>query len=225
MNVEERYSRQSGIIPGEKLNTLHATVIGTGAIGRNVAIQLASIGCQNLKIIDFDTVEESNVASQGFLETNIGVKKVDAVAAICKGINSNINLTVIDGRYKRNMDVGDIVFFCVDSMEIRTLIWENVKEKASLMIDGRMSAETLRVITIEDKISAMHYPTTLFNDSEAFAGSCTAKTTIYCANIAAGYMVSSLAKWLREIPNDPDVLYNLISNEVILNKIETAKAV
>jgi len=34
------------------------------------------------------------------------------------------------------------------------------------------------------------YPTTLFRTEEAFVGPCTAKTTIYCANIAAGLMVA-----------------------------------
>jgi hypothetical protein len=49
--------------------------------------------------------------------------------------------------------------------------------------DGRMSAEVLRILTACDSDSRYHYPKTLFSAEEAYTGSCTAKTTIYCAKI------------------------------------------
>ena len=39
-----------------------ATVIGVGAIGRQVAIQLTAIGVPHLQLIDFDHVEIGNLA-------------------------------------------------------------------------------------------------------------------------------------------------------------------
>jgi len=47
-----------------------------------------------------------------------------------------------------------------------------------------------------------HYPSTLFTAEEAFTGSCTAKSTIFTANIAAGMMVEQFTKWLRGLPAD-----------------------
>ena len=41
---------------------------------------------------------------------------------------------------------------------------------------------------------------TLFAAEEAYAGSCTAKTTIYCANLAAALMLAQFTKWLRRLP-------------------------
>jgi len=38
----------------ERLHTCKATVIGVGAIGRQVALQLTSIGIRWLQIVDFD---------------------------------------------------------------------------------------------------------------------------------------------------------------------------
>ena len=39
----ERYSRQKDIVPEERINQCQATVIGVGAIGRQVALQLTAI--------------------------------------------------------------------------------------------------------------------------------------------------------------------------------------
>ena len=80
-----------------------------------------------------------------------------------------------------------------------------------------MSAEVLRVITAYDLKSREHYPTTLFQAREAFAGSCTAKTTIYCANIAAGFMLSQFTKYLRQLPVDSDIQLNLLASEINVN--------
>jgi lactate dehydrogenase-like 2-hydroxyacid dehydrogenase len=44
MSNNDRYSRQKDIIPAERINNCRATVVGVGAIGRQVASQLAAIG-------------------------------------------------------------------------------------------------------------------------------------------------------------------------------------
>ena len=77
-----------------------------------------------------------------------------------------------------------------------------------------MSAETLRILTAYDVESRHHYPTTLFRAVEAFAGPCTAKTTIYCANIAAGLMLAQFTKYLRQLPIDYDIQLNLLASEL-----------
>ena len=58
----ERDLRQRDIVPPERLAACKATVIGVGAIGRQVALQLAAIGVPHLQFIDFDTVEPVNLA-------------------------------------------------------------------------------------------------------------------------------------------------------------------
>ena len=80
--------------------------------------------------------------------------------------------------------------------------------------DTRMSAEVLRVITACDDKSRLYYPTTLFTAEEAHAGPCTAKGTIYCANIAAGFMLAQFTKYLRLLPVDPDIQVNLLASEI-----------
>jgi len=59
-----------------------------------------------------------------------------------------------------------------------------------------------------------HYPTTLFRTEEAFVGPRTAKTTIYCANIAAGLMVAQFTRYLRQLPAEVDIQMNLLASEL-----------
>jgi len=210
----ERYSRQKDIVPPKRIAACKATVIGVGAIGRQVALQLTAMGVPWLQLVDFDLVETSNLASQGYLEEDLGKLKVEATAAQCRRINSGVEIMPVAERFRRSMEVGNAIFCCVDSIDVRRLIWEATGNSASFFTDGRMSAETLRVLTACDAESRRHYPTTLFRTEEAFVGPCTAKTTIYCANIAAGLMVTQFTKYLRQLPVEADIQLNLLASEM-----------
>ena len=214
MNSIERYSRQKDIVPRDRLEQCKATVIGVGAIGRQVALQLAAIGIPWLELIDFDLVEESNLASQGYLQDDLQRYKVDATADLCQQTNHMLEVHVASDRFRRSMEIPDTVFCCVDKIDIRRLIWEAVKDRAAFFCDGRMSAEVLRVLTGCDSASREHYPSTLFAAEEAYQGACTAKTTIYCANVAAGIMLAQFTKHLRGLPIDPDIQFNLLTSEL-----------
>jgi len=211
---QERYSRQKDIVPAERIDACKATVIGVGAIGRQVALQLTTMGISWLQLVDFDTVEISNLASQGYSETDLGKLKVEATAQLCTWMDSSIEIHALAERFRRSMEIGNVVFCCVDSIQVRQLIWRTVADKVRFFCDGRMSAEVLRVLAAYDPESRKHYPTTLFDADEAFVGSCTAKTTIYCANIAAGLMISQFTRFLRRLPVDPDLQFNLLTSEL-----------
>jgi len=210
----ERYSRQADIVPRERIMDCKATVIGVGAIGRQVAIQLTAIGVPVLQLVDFDHVEISNLASQGYLQKNLKRPKVDATSEFCREINYDLQVEVVLDRFKRTTPVGNCVFCCVDNIETRKHIWDAVKDKVNFFCDGRMSAEALRIITACDEKSREYYPKTLFTAEQAHIGPCTAKTTIYCANIAAGFMLAQFTKYLRLLPIDPDIQVNLLASEI-----------
>jgi len=212
--LQDRYVRQKDIVPAERLAGCRATVIGLGAIGRQIALQLTAMGISRLQLVDFDTVEASNLASQGYLEADLGKFKVEATASLCRQINSDIELQWLKQPFRRSMETGDIVFCPVDSIHTRRLIWQAVKNKVRLFVDGRMTAEVIRIITACDAESRRYYPTTLFSQNEAFEGPCTARSTIYCANIAAGFMLAQFARYLRQLPIDRDIQLNLLASEL-----------
>ena len=216
MITEDRYSRQASVVPEDVLSQHRVTVIGVGAIGRQVALQVTAIGAPWVQLIDFDHVDEVNLPVQGFREDEIGQGKVFAVAQAMKELQKGIRVVALPKPFKASQldDFGNIVFCCVDDIEIRGKIWKDVKDVVDVFIDGRMTAESLRVISVTDEESREYYPTTLFKSAEAYQGSCTAKSTIYCANIAAGVMVSQFTKTLRNIPVDCDVSINLLSMEM-----------
>lgn len=212
--MNERFSRQANIVPRERILDCKATVIGVGAIGRQVAIQLAAVGIPCLQLVDFDHVEISNLASQGFMQKDLERPKVDATSEFVREINHDIQVEVLLDRFKRSTPVGDVVFCCVDKIQARRHIWHSIKDKVNFYCDGRMTAEVLRVITACDQDSREYYPQTLFTAQDAHRGPCTAKTTIYCANIAAGFMLAQFTKYLRMLPVDSDIQVNLLASEI-----------
>ncbi|MCY2927953.1 MAG: ThiF family adenylyltransferase [Planctomycetota bacterium] len=214
MSSDERYSRQRDIVPPDRIAACRATVIGVGAIGRQVALQLAAVGVSWLQLIDFDVVEASNLSSQGYLEADLGRAKVEATGDLCRRIQGGQQLHLVNDRFRRSMEIGDVIFTCVDKIEIRRTIWDSVKDRVQFFTDGRMSAEVLRVLTACDAPGRQHYPTTLFTAGEAYVGACTARSTVFCANIAAGLMVAQFAKFLRRLPVDVDIQFNLLAGEL-----------
>ena len=224
---DERYSRQSALVPTEKLAQRKVTVIGVGAIGRQVALQLAAMGVQHLQLVDNDNVEESNIASQGYKEKDIGLHKVECTGLDCIAINSEMKIGVYPKKFDSEMKVYETVFCCVHDITTRKEIWEDVSSrwftagevhKNDFFCDGRMAAESLRIITAYDAESRKHYPTTLFSQEQAFRGSCTAKSTIYSANVISGMMVAQFAKYLRDAPVEIDMSYNLQTSELTVLK-------
>jgi sulfur carrier protein ThiS adenylyltransferase len=212
--LTERDLRQRDIIPPERLAQYRPTVIGVGAIGRQVALQLAAIGVPWLQLIDHDTVEEVNLAPQGFLQDDLGRPKVQAVGDLCHQINPMLEMHEHAERFRRSAEIGDVVFLCVDSIQTRQHIWDAIKDRVDFLADGRMTAEIVRVLAAADQPSREHYPTTLFQAEEAVQGACTAKSTIFTANIAAGLMLEQFARWLRRMPVDADLQLNLLTSEL-----------
>lgn len=213
MNPSNRFERQQDLVPEERLGNVAATVIGIGAIGRQVALQLASIGVRRLQLIDFDTVDLSNVTTQGYRRSDIGRPKVEATRDAVGDIDPDIVVGCVSDRFRSRYSGGDAIFCCVDSISARSAIWRFVEHRCQFWADGRMLGETIRILTAADQQSRQHYPTTLFEQSEAQPGRCTAHGTIYTANVAAGLMVHQFARWLRGTAVDWDTTVSLLAGE------------
>lgn len=216
-NVTDRDARQRDIVPPQRLAECQAMVVGVGAIGRQVALQLAAMGVPDLRLVDPDQVEVVNLACQGYLDQDLGQPKVQATATLCRQINPQVKVSTETARFRSSMEVGNALFCCVDDIEVRQRIWQAAHTRLRFFADGRMSAEVLRVLAAADEPSRKHYPTTLFASTEAYQGACTAKSTIFTANIAAGMMLSQFSKWLRQLPIDKDLTLNLLSAELSVN--------
>jgi molybdopterin-synthase adenylyltransferase len=212
--MSDRFVRQAGLVPREILSALTVSLIGVGAIGRQVALQLASMGVQRLQLIDFDVVDETNITTQGYRRQDLGLPKVEALGRSIAEIDESIDVAIVRDRYRPKQDVGECVFCCVDSISDREAIWRVVRSNVRFWCDGRMLGETIRILTVADDLGRAHYLTTLFAQSEAQVGSCTSRSTIYTANVAAGLMLHQFCRWLRNRPTDADVSLNLLASEL-----------
>jgi len=179
-----------------------------------VALQLAALGVRQLQLIDFDCVELTNVTSQGYWQTDIGLAKVTATQEAIARIDPDIVVESVCDRYRPRMPLASVVFCCVDSIETRAAIWRTVQHRCQFWTDGRMLGEVIRVVAAADPASRDYYRTTLFTAAEAQQGSCTARSTIYAASIAAGLMVHQFTRWLRQLPIDRDTSVNLLAGEL-----------
>jgi sulfur carrier protein ThiS adenylyltransferase len=216
VTTEDRFTRQQDLVPSARLAPLVLTVIGVGSIGRQVARTLAAIGARRMRLVDFDHVEDSNRTTQGYLAQDVGLPKVVAMAREIARLDPSIDVELVEDRYRPKLAVGEAVFCAVDSIETRAAIWRSAGRRARFWADGRMLADTIRVLVAADEAGRRHYPTTLFSASEAHPGRCTAMNTFDTAQIAAGLMVHQFRRWLRGQATDPDAVLNLLSGELIL---------
>ena len=73
----EQLYRGPGAI--EKLAALRIVLCGAGAVGSNLADNLARQGVAQLRAIDYDRIEEHNVSTQLYGESEVGTFKVEAL--------------------------------------------------------------------------------------------------------------------------------------------------
>jgi molybdopterin/thiamine biosynthesis adenylyltransferase/rhodanese-related sulfurtransferase len=93
----ERYSRHLIIpefnIEGQrKLKAAKVLVIGTGGLGSPLLLYLTAAGIGTIGLVDFDTVDQSNLQRQVLFTVNdVGKHKVDAAIERLKGLNPHVN--------------------------------------------------------------------------------------------------------------------------------------
>jgi len=98
----KRFSRQTildevGLIGQQKLKRARVLVVGAGGIGCPVLQYLNSCGVGTLGIVDFDSVEHSNLHRQVLYgPQDVGRKKVEVAAERLKSQNPDVNIEWFD---------------------------------------------------------------------------------------------------------------------------------
>ena len=103
-------------------------VLGCGAIGSNIAMQLGSIYKEaQFTLVDFDQVEERNVATQSYFLPHIKMKKAVALQIMMglkvkKRMINIITHKIVDQKeVSKLMKEHDLVLDCFDNAESRKL--------------------------------------------------------------------------------------------------------
>jgi molybdopterin/thiamine biosynthesis adenylyltransferase/rhodanese-related sulfurtransferase len=93
-----RYSRhlilpEVGYEGQQKLKAAKVLCVGTGGLGAPLSLYLAAAGVGTLGLVDFDTVDASNLQRQVIHSTStVGKLKVDSAEIMLKGLNPNLNV-------------------------------------------------------------------------------------------------------------------------------------
>ena len=84
----------------DKLKSSSVLVIGSGGLGCPAALYLAAAGVGKLGIIDFDTVDISNLQRQiAFSYADVGKPKVEQLKERLQGINPHIEVVIFSERF------------------------------------------------------------------------------------------------------------------------------
>ena len=144
MNDDERYSRQT-LIPGwdqKKLSKSTVVLVGVGAIGSYVATILVSSGIGKLIVIDFDTIEVSNLNRQLlFRDNDVGKSKSETAAERLQELNPDCEIVFIHKKMEEvsvsTYEEADVIVACLDTFIGRR--WINsmaVRVEAPLVMGG-----------------------------------------------------------------------------------------
>lgn len=71
----------------EKLSNAYVAIAGLGGLGSNIAVMLARSGVGHLLLIDFDSVDVTNLNRQVYMIPHVGMKKTEALKNILEQIN------------------------------------------------------------------------------------------------------------------------------------------
>ncbi|TLX83257.1 MAG: 4-methyl-5(B-hydroxyethyl)-thiazole monophosphate biosynthesis protein [Thaumarchaeota archaeon] len=126
----ERYSRQVmleeiGYEGQLKLKSAKVCVVGVGGLGNPIITRLVAMGIGNIRIVDRDVVELSNLHRQTmFDESDIGQVKVEAAAKKLKKMNSDVLIealpvSVNDYTALDVVEGCDVVIDALDSVNAR----------------------------------------------------------------------------------------------------------
>ncbi len=209
----QRTLRYSSLIPLDRFQSTPIIIVGLGAIGRQVALLLASMGARTIHGFDGDTVEPLNLGPQLYREDQVGRPKAAATADDCTLANPLCSFEDYPHwdpkaipSLTRSLEI-PTVFACVDKMDVRKQLFES--HPSNPFFDGRMGANTLHIFSATDPASRAHYLSKWFPDSESEPLGCTDRATAYTAYIAAGLLVSQYIVHLRGEPVEKHFTFNI----------------
>lgn len=133
--MKDRYQRQTlvralGKNGQDLLETKHAVIIGGGGLGSNSANLMVRLGVGSIDIIDFDTVDVTNLHRTAvFSEEDIGKSKALTLQQRLQQVNTNVrikgtNQKVTVENIKDLVSHADVIIDGTDTVPLRVLINE-----------------------------------------------------------------------------------------------------
>lgn len=156
----ERYSRhitlsQVGAAGQRKLLASRALIVGMGGLGSPAAIYLAAAGVGTLVLVDYDTVELSNLQRQVIHHSaDIGRAKVESARDHLLALNPGVQVIAINGHLDgdalaREVAAADVVLDASDNFETRFAL-------NAACVAARVPLVSGAAIRLEGQVSVFH---------------------------------------------------------------------
>ncbi len=139
------------------LRDAHVCVYGLGGVGATAAMDLVRSGIGRISVVDFDTVQESNLNRLyfGYADT-VGMRKTEAFTRFAKNINDGVIIDRMDKLVSGEEAGGtlppgaDFFLDCIDTLNpkvnlIAALLREEKRFISSLGTAGRIRPEMLKI--------------------------------------------------------------------------------
>lgn len=217
--MSKMHSRQEKACPHSKIKNLKVLVVGCGAIGRQVARQVALLGINTLALCDDDIIEEHNVVPQMFPVNAIGRPKVEFLAEELAMLCPKLKIDMFNQKWFPIVGKDfDVVFPCVDNIEVRGNLFEFYQEKCKAFIDVRIGGDDAMILTAAGNYDDKQwYKNTLFKKSEAVGDACAQPMTNYIANVASGLAINQFARLFSKRGLDPSgkiIQFSSLTDEI-----------
>lgn len=191
---QKRYSRQinyfaeflksekEGILAQKKVIDSHIVILGCGAIGGGIAIELAMAGVKQFTLYDYDVVERSDISRHIYYdEKNVGMKKVESLKEAILNINHDCKVNCINNSMKPSDDINDII-------RSATLVVNTLDEPYI----GYTSSKISRICI---KFNIPHYIAGGFDAHLASTGEIIVPYLTPCVECYAGHFKKVLENW------------------------------
>jgi molybdopterin/thiamine biosynthesis adenylyltransferase len=116
----------------QRLQDARVALLGLGGVGTHASLDLAAMGVGDLRVVDYDTVELSNLNRQIlYTEADMGRHKVELAEARIRAFNSRMRLDAVERRIGSAEDVAelvhdrDVVIGAIDRPKMQAAVWLN----------------------------------------------------------------------------------------------------
>lgn len=187
--LEERHGKELQ----KKLSEAHVAVCGLGGLGSNIALALARAGAGHIHIIDFDSVDISNLNRQQYFPRQLGMPKTEALGetlcsiALCSEITADcIKLTEdnIPGLLKDDMVICEAFDRADQKAMLVNTVLEKLPEKYLVSGSGMAGIAPSNLITTRRVTERFYLCGDGVSDSESGLGLVSARVMICAAHQA-----------------------------------------
>lgn len=141
----------------KKLNSSHVLVVGAGGVGGFVIESLVRTGIGSLTIVDFDTIDITNINRQVVAtHATIGRVKAEAIKERALDINPEVNINIHAEKVtKENVEEFfdgveyDYVVDCIDMITSKLAIIETAKKRGLEVISSMGAGNKLNPVMFE----------------------------------------------------------------------------